>query len=77
MRRLSAGHLYLFLLTCVIGTAQADGLNDFSNNLAADLVSILALFSEQVTKQFLSESTTMWDNFIFAIPPLGVITAVI
>ncbi|KAF6807956.1 ankyrin repeat domain-containing protein 28, partial [Colletotrichum plurivorum] len=77
MRRLSAAHLYLFLLTCAIGTAQADGWDDFSNNLAADLAPILALFGEQITKQFLSESTTIWDNFIFAMAPLGVITAVV
>ncbi|CAI0649051.1 unnamed protein product [Colletotrichum noveboracense] len=77
MRHLSAAHLCVFLLTCATGTAQADGWDDFSNNLATDLAPILALFGEQITKQFLSESTTMWDNFIFAMAPLGVITAVV
>ncbi|KAK2771388.1 ankyrin repeat domain-containing protein 28 [Colletotrichum kahawae] len=77
MQHLSAAHLCLFLLTCATGTAQADGWDDFSKNLATDLAPILALFGEQITKQFLSESTTMWDNFIFAMAPLGVITAVV
>ncbi|KAK2772625.1 ankyrin repeat domain-containing protein 28 [Colletotrichum kahawae] len=77
MRYLSAAHLCLFLLACVTGIAQADGWDDFSNNLATDLGPILALFGEQITKQFLSESTTMWDNFIFAMAPLGVIIAVV
>ncbi|KZL76962.1 ankyrin repeat domain-containing protein 28 [Colletotrichum tofieldiae] len=73
----SAVRLCLLLLACVVGTAQADGWDDFANNLATDLAPLLALFGEQVTKQFLSESTTRWDNFIFAMAPLGVITAVV
>ncbi|KXH59543.1 hypothetical protein CSAL01_06632 [Colletotrichum salicis] len=77
MRHLSAAHLCLFLLTYATGTAQADRWEDFSNNLATDLTPILALFGEQITKQLLSKSTTIWDNFIFAMAPLGVITAVV
>lgn len=38
---------------------------------------ILTLFGEQVTKQFLSESLSGWDNFIFAMGPLGILTAVV
>ncbi|KAK2036497.1 hypothetical protein LZ31DRAFT_483610, partial [Colletotrichum somersetense] len=49
---------------------------DFSNNLATDLSPLLALFGEQATKQFLSESLSVWDNFIFAMAPLGIVTAV-
>jgi hypothetical protein len=37
----------------------------------------LTLFGEQVAKQFLSESLSGWDNFIFAMAPLGIITAVV
>ncbi|KAK2016917.1 hypothetical protein LZ32DRAFT_523896, partial [Colletotrichum eremochloae] len=77
MRRFSALHLCLILLAYEVRTTRADAWDDFANNLATDLAPILALFGEQVTKQFLSESTTMWDNFIFAMAPLGVITAVV
>ncbi|KAK2002120.1 hypothetical protein LX36DRAFT_652618 [Colletotrichum falcatum] len=77
MRRLGALHICIVLLAHAAGTAGADAWDDFANNLATDLAPILALFGEQVTKQFLSESTTMWDNFIFAMAPLGVITAVV
>lgn len=37
----------------------------------------MTLFGEQVAKQFLSESLSGWDNFIFAMAPLGIITAVV
>src|SRR5690606_26813826 len=50
---------------------------DFYNNLATDITPLLALFGEQVTKQFLSESITIWDNIIFALLPLGIITAIV
>ncbi|KAF4930951.1 hypothetical protein CGCVW01_v000720 [Colletotrichum viniferum] len=45
--------------------------------MATDLVPLLALFGERVTMQFLSESTSWVDNFIFAMAPLGVVTAVV
>ncbi|KAK4445311.1 ankyrin repeat-containing domain protein [Podospora aff. communis PSN243] len=51
--------------------------NDFSNNFATDLAPILVLFGEQASKQFLSESTSIWDCLIFGIAPIGVITAVV
>ncbi|RSL62426.1 hypothetical protein CEP53_004755 [Fusarium sp. AF-6] len=49
----------------------------FGNNFATDLAPIIALFGEQVTKQFLSESTTILDTIIFAVGPLGIITAIV
>ena len=66
--------LCAFLL---LSTVKADGWDDFTNNLATDLTPLLALFGEGVTKQYLSESLTLLDNFIFAMAPLGIITAVI
>jgi len=51
--------------------------DDFANNFATDLAPILVLFGEQATKQFLSESTSIWDTIIFGIAPIGVITAVV
>ena len=38
---------------------------------------MISLFGEQVTKQFLSESTSIIDNLIFALAPLGILTAVV
>lgn len=67
----------LLVLSCLAVSVHADWWDDFSNNLASDLAPILALFGEQVTKQFLSESTSRLDNFIFAMAPLGILTAVV
>lgn len=55
--------------------ASMDG-DEFSNNLISDLAPLLSLFGEQVTKQFMSESMGWADHFIFAMVPLGIITAI-
>jgi hypothetical protein len=71
-------HDHLFVASCLVVTVRAaDWWDDFSNNLATDLSPLLALFGEQVTQQFLSESTTILDNLIFAMAPLGIVTAVV
>ncbi|CEL03894.1 hypothetical protein ASPCAL05032 [Aspergillus calidoustus] len=73
----------MLLLLCCLGlssfplAAAAGGWDDFSNNLATDLAPFLSLFGEQVTKQYLSESTTFLDYFIFAMAPMGILTAVV
>ncbi|KAG0643609.1 hypothetical protein HOY80DRAFT_879893 [Tuber brumale] len=54
----------------------ADGV-DFSNNLFTDLAPVLTLFGEQVSKQFLSQSLTWLEDVIFAMAPLGIITAIV
>ncbi|CAZ86102.1 unnamed protein product [Tuber melanosporum] len=54
----------------------ADGV-DFSNNLFSDLAPVLALFGEQVSKQFLSQSLTWLEDVIFAMAPLGIVTAIV
>lgn len=38
---------------------------------------LITLFGDQITKQFLSESISFLDNFIFCLAPLGVLTAVV
>jgi hypothetical protein len=38
---------------------------------------LLALFGERVTMQFLSESMGWLDNMIFALAPIGVVTAIV
>lgn len=62
---------------CLIPPVQAADGEDEVNNLFSDLAPILALFGEQVAKQFLSESMGWADNILFAIAPLGVITGVV
>ncbi|KAL4911196.1 hypothetical protein BDW74DRAFT_172661 [Aspergillus multicolor] len=65
------------VVLALLPVAHAVGWDDFSNNLATDLAPFLSLFGEQVTKQFLSESTTFLDYFIFAMAPMGILTAVV
>lgn len=54
----------------MVGCAHAVNttFDDILNNLGTDLAPLLALFGEQVTKQYLSESLNLFDNFIFALP---------
>ena len=51
--------------------------NDFTNNLATDIAPLLALFGEQVTKQYLSESLDWLDHVILAMAPLGILTVMV
>ncbi|CAG8961847.1 hypothetical protein HYFRA_00014038 [Hymenoscyphus fraxineus] len=73
--------LALAALTVLVPVGSALGTakewEDFTNNFATDLAPIIVLFGEQVSKQFLSESTSIWDNIIFGMAPLGVITAIV
>ncbi|PGH09675.1 hypothetical protein AJ79_05641 [Helicocarpus griseus UAMH5409] len=63
----------LFLAALVRG----DWWSDFSDNLATDLAPFISLLGEQPTRQFLSESITFWDYFIFSMAPLGILTIVV
>lgn len=54
-----------------------EGWDNFANNLGSDLAPLLALFGEQVTKQYLSESLGSLDCILFAFAPLGIITAMV
>ncbi|KAJ6009274.1 hypothetical protein N7522_004290 [Penicillium canescens] len=67
----------LFLLFLFVPFVAADNWDDFTNNLATDLAPLITLFGERLTKQFLSESISILDNVIFALSPLGVLTAVV
>ncbi|KAL7951259.1 hypothetical protein V8C42DRAFT_356632 [Trichoderma barbatum] len=64
---------FLLIYTTFIAVVKADGLSDISNNLASDLGPLLALFGEQITRQYFSESTGFIDYFIFAMAPIGII----
>ncbi|CAI7675340.1 unnamed protein product [Penicillium palitans] len=67
----------LLAILVALPFVRADGWDDFSNNLATDLAPFLSLFGEQITKQYLSESITAIDYFIFAMAPMGILTAVV
>ncbi|KAI2735236.1 hypothetical protein DTO013E5_1821 [Penicillium roqueforti] len=67
----------LFLLSLLPFVKADDDWDDFTNNLATDLAPLITLFGERLTKQFLSESISTLDNVIFALSPLGVLTAVV
>ncbi|KAF4838739.1 hypothetical protein CGCTS75_v000480 [Colletotrichum tropicale] len=54
-----------------------DTLSDFTNDLFTDLGPLLALFGEQMTKQYISESTTYYDYLIFGMGPISVITTIV
>ena len=69
--------MIVLLNTFLVHHAAADAGEDFSNNLFSDLAPILALFGEQVAKQFMSQSMGLADNVIFAMAPLGIITAIV
>ncbi|RPA84406.1 hypothetical protein BJ508DRAFT_223080 [Ascobolus immersus RN42] len=68
---------YLFFVARFPLVLAAEFSDDVSNNLFSDLAPLLALFGEQVAKQFLASSTTWEDNIIFAMGPLGIVTAVV
>jgi hypothetical protein len=67
----------LFLITLAAADSNAPQWNEFTNNFATDIAPIITLFGEQVTKQFLSESTGFLDNVIFGVAPLGILTAIV
>ncbi|KAJ4176915.1 hypothetical protein NW767_015279 [Fusarium falciforme] len=70
---------WLFVVCAVafVAVNAADDLSDFSNNLATDIGPLLVLFGESMTRQYLSESTSFLDYFIFAMAPIGILTAVV
>ncbi|RYP19245.1 hypothetical protein DL765_003446 [Monosporascus sp. GIB2] len=72
-----AQRLLFAVFALVPGVRAGDDLSDFSNNLATDLGPLLALFGDSITVQYLSESTSFLDYFIFAMAPIGIITAVV
>ncbi|KAI5776544.1 hypothetical protein EDC01DRAFT_699259, partial [Geopyxis carbonaria] len=76
--RVSPGFFRAFLLAMRIPfVSAADAGDDFSNNLFSDLAPILALFGEQVAKQYMSQSMGWLDDVIFACAPLGILTAIV
>lgn len=68
--------LFLFYAVAFVGV-NANDLSDFSNNLATDIGPLLILLGDSMTRQYLSESTSFLDYFIFAMAPIGILTAIV
>ena len=62
--------------TVFLSLAAADGGDDFSNTHFRTWPQS-CLVGEQVAKQFVSQSMGWADNILFAMAPLGVITAIV
>lgn len=77
MFRLTRRFAVLTVLAASLPTAASDSGDDFANNLFSDLAPLLALFGERVAQQFMSQSMGWADNIIFAMAPLGIITAIV
>ncbi|KAK4450838.1 hypothetical protein QBC34DRAFT_460036 [Podospora aff. communis PSN243] len=75
--RLSWALLATIFLGLTKPATAANTPDDFPNNLATDLAPLVALFGEQATKRFLSETTTIWDSIIFTATRIGILTAVV
>ncbi|KAG5800556.1 hypothetical protein H9Q69_000443 [Fusarium xylarioides] len=72
---MAAGFHILWVALLVSPVTAADDA-EFAFNLLSDIAPILALFGDQFAKQFTSESLTWLDHLIFAMVPLGIITAI-
>jgi hypothetical protein len=58
------------------GSALAVNPNIFANNAASDLGPLITLFGDNVTTQFLKSSFTVFDSILFAMVPIGIISAI-
>ncbi|KAI5816232.1 hypothetical protein BZA77DRAFT_65879 [Pyronema omphalodes] len=85
-----AAEVWLLAAAVAAATSPADstagpsgndntGINgaEFSNNFISDLSPLLALFGERFAQQFMSFSTSWIDSLLFAVAPLGIITAIV
>lgn len=72
-------HLLCFasLVVCVAAAIDSESIGDWSNDFATDLGPLIALLGEQMTRQYLSESTSHADYYIFGLGPLGIINAMV
>ncbi|CAG9996188.1 unnamed protein product [Clonostachys byssicola] len=66
----------LVLVVVLADAVAAADDAEFAFNLLSDVAPVLALFGEQFAKQFMSESLTWFDHLVFAMVPLGILTAI-
>ncbi|KAI5778825.1 hypothetical protein EDC01DRAFT_634306 [Geopyxis carbonaria] len=55
----------------------ADDGDELTNNLFTDIAPLLSLFGERVAQHFLATSMSRAENIMFAVGPLGIITAIV
>jgi hypothetical protein len=60
-----------------LGSPPSLDIGGLSSNVISDFGPILSLFGEQVAQQFMSQSMGWIDTVIFAMAPLGIITAIV
>ncbi|KAF1959247.1 ankyrin [Byssothecium circinans] len=80
VRTMPLSHLYALVLLVILPHAVAadgDSPSEFAFTLFTDFAPLLALFGEQFARQFMSESLTWLDHIIFAMAPLGILTAIV
>ncbi|KAI5851510.1 hypothetical protein DFP73DRAFT_472087, partial [Morchella snyderi] len=65
------------VLLAFLPKVASDSGDDFTNNLFSDLGPLLALFGERSAQQFMSQAMGVVDCIIFAMAPLGLITAAV
>jgi len=71
------GAVTLAFLVPFVSAGSGDFSEDFLSGFISDLGPLISLFGEQVARQFMSESLYWYDHLIFALCPLGIITAVV
>ncbi|KAI9770168.1 MAG: hypothetical protein M1839_003270 [Geoglossum umbratile] len=69
--------IWLAGLLALVPAAAADSGDDFASNLFSDIAPLLALFGERFAQQFMSEAFNWLDHIIFAMAPLGILTALV
>lgn len=77
MPRLGRNPILTLVVIAYLPTVAGDNGDDFTNNLFSDLAPLLALFGERVAQQFMSQAMGWADITIFAMAPLGIITAIV
>ncbi|KAA8900925.1 hypothetical protein FN846DRAFT_891940 [Sphaerosporella brunnea] len=65
----------VFILFGVASVGKDAG--DLASSLISDFSPFLALFGERFAQRLLSESTSWIDGLVFALAPLGMITAIV
>ncbi|OKL56722.1 hypothetical protein UA08_08034 [Talaromyces atroroseus] len=68
---------YSYVFLCLVCCVSADEWSDLENDLVTDLAPLISLFGEQVTTQCMSELITALDDYIFALAPIGILTALV
>ncbi|KAF6520633.1 hypothetical protein HZS61_014891 [Fusarium oxysporum f. sp. conglutinans] len=66
----------LFFVTLMASTTAAADDAEFAFNLFSDIAPVIALFGDQFARQFMSESLSWVDHLVFAMVPLGILTAI-